>query len=150
MTMENKRILDGIRKQRRQGRVEATPPRDIRGVMPEREAALQLRCAAYSVKRPHILNPAKTLPDCIDMQVVYVKEEEPPKGKEPIAWFLAAGEPANSPEEAYECVGHYMRRWKMERFRYALKSGRTIEKLQERSIDKSATLVLMRPIWGGR
>jgi hypothetical protein len=45
---------------------------------------LQLRYASYSVKRPHILNPVKTLPEFIDMSVIYVKEERPPKGKEPI------------------------------------------------------------------
>jgi hypothetical protein len=33
------------------------------------------------------------------MQVIYVKEEKAPKGKEPIEWFLATSEPVNSPEE---------------------------------------------------
>jgi hypothetical protein len=37
-----------------------------------------------------------------------------------------------------------MQRWKIERFHYVLKSGCAIEKLQERSIDKTATLILMK------
>jgi hypothetical protein len=55
-------------------------------------------------------------------------------------------EPLNSPEEAYEYVGYYMQRWKIERFHYVLKSGCGIEKLQERSIDKRTTLILMYSI----
>jgi hypothetical protein len=42
---------------------------------------------------------------------------------------MATSEPVNTPEEAYERVGCYMRRWKIGRFHYALKSGRAIEKL---------------------
>jgi hypothetical protein len=78
----------------------------------------------------------------MDLQVVYVKEERPPKGKEGVEWLLAAGEPAAGHEEAYEHVGCYMRRRKTGRFHYALKSGRGIEKLQERSAGKTMALVL--------
>jgi hypothetical protein len=87
MTVENKRILDEIRKKRCPGRVEVRLPRDSRNSIPEREAVLQVRYATYTVKRPHILNPVKSLPDGIDLQVVYVKEEKPPKGKEGVEWL---------------------------------------------------------------
>ncbi|MDR2408331.1 MAG: transposase [Bacteroidales bacterium] len=52
----------------------------------------------------------------------------------------------DTPEEAYEYVGYYLQRWKIERFHYVLKSGCGIEKLQERSIDKSTTRILMYSI----
>jgi hypothetical protein len=39
-----------------------------------------------------------------------------------------------------------MQRWKIERFHYVLKSGCAIEKLQERSIEKTTTLILMYSI----
>jgi hypothetical protein len=87
MTAENKKILDEIRNGQCQGRIEVTIPRDSRSSIPERKAVLQMRYASYPVKRPHILNPVKTLPDCIEMRVIYVKEEKPPKGKEPIEWL---------------------------------------------------------------
>jgi hypothetical protein len=58
----------------------------------------------------------------------------------------ATSEPVTSPEEAYEYVGYYMQRWKIERFHYVLKSGCGIEKLQERSIDKTMILILMYSI----
>jgi hypothetical protein len=105
-----------------------------------------MRYASYQVKRPHILNPVKTLPEFIAMNVIYVKEENPPKGKAPVEWFLATSEPVDTPEGAYEYVGYYMQRWKIERFHYVLKGGCAIEKLQERSIDKTTTLILMYSI----
>jgi hypothetical protein len=146
MTVENKKILDEIQKEQCQGKIEVTIPRDSRSNIPERKAVLQMRYASYPVKRPHILNPVKGLPDSIALQVIYVKEEKPPNGKEPIEWFLMTSEPVNSAEEAYEYVGYYIQRWKIERFHYVLKSGCAIEKLQERSIDKTTSLILMYSI----
>jgi hypothetical protein len=37
------------------------------------------------------------------MRGIYVKEEKPPAGKEPIEWFLMTSEPISGPEEAYVC-----------------------------------------------
>jgi hypothetical protein len=70
MTVENKRILDETRKKRRQGRVGATIPRDSRSGIPEREAVLQLRYAPFAIKKPHILNPIKTLSESLAVNVV--------------------------------------------------------------------------------
>jgi hypothetical protein len=50
------------------------------------------------------------------MHVIYVKEEHPPKGNEPIEWFLMTNELVNTAEEAYKYVGYYMQRWRIERF----------------------------------
>jgi hypothetical protein len=146
LTVENKRILDEIRKKPCGGRIGVTIPRDIRGNIPERDAVLQMRYAPFTVKRPRTLNPVKTLHESIEVNVIYVKEEHPPKGKEPIEWFLMTNEPVNAVEEAYKCIENYMRRWKIERFHYVLKSGCAREKLQERSIDKSLSLILMYSI----
>jgi hypothetical protein len=46
-------------------------------------------------------------------------------------------------EAAYEKVCRYTQRWKIERFRYVLKSGYETEKLRERTMDRTAVLVLM-------
>jgi transposase len=43
-----------------------------------------------------------------------------------------------------------MQRWKIERFHYVLKSGCAREKLQERSIEKTAVLILMYSIIAGK
>jgi len=55
-------------------------------------------------------------------------------------------EKVESVEEAYEKAAWYMQRWKIEQFHYVLKSGCRVEKLQERSIEKTTVLVLMYSI----
>jgi hypothetical protein len=146
LTMENARILDEIRKKPCGGKIGVTIPRDSRSNIPERDAVLLMRYAPFTVKRPQTLNSVETLPASINVNVIYVKEEHPPKGKEPIEWFLMTNEPVNTVEEAYKCAQNYMQRWKIERFHYVLKNGCNIEKLQERSIDKTLSLILMYSI----
>ncbi|MDR0689047.1 MAG: hypothetical protein LBG08_02100 [Spirochaetaceae bacterium] len=114
MMVEHKRILEEIQKRRCPGRVEAAIPRDSRSGIPEREAVVQLRYTPFTIRRPHILNPVKTLSESIEVTVIYVKEEHPPQGNKPIEWFLMTSEPVTSPEEAYEYVGYYIQRWKIE------------------------------------
>jgi hypothetical protein len=146
MTVENKRIRDEIQKKRCQGRVGVSIPRDSRSGISERKAVLQLRYAPFVIKKPSNLGPVKTLPEALEVNVIHVKEEDPPQGKEPIEWFLMTREPVGTAEEAYEYVGYYMQRWKIERFHYVLKSGCGIEKLQERCLEKTTVLILMYSI----
>jgi hypothetical protein len=49
-----------------------------------------------------MLNLVKTLPDGIDLQGIYVKEEKPHPGKEAIKWFLTTSELVETVEEAYK------------------------------------------------
>ncbi|MDR1219039.1 MAG: hypothetical protein LBK73_05450 [Treponema sp.] len=146
MAAENKRTPDEMRRKRRHGRAGAAIPRGGRGGVPEREAALRARHAPFAVKRPHILNPVKTPPESAQAAVVYVKEGRPSKRKGSIEWLLMANKPVNTVEEAYKHGGCHMRRWKMERLHYAPKSGRAVEKLQERSAGKTAAPILTRSI----
>jgi hypothetical protein len=143
MTTDNRKILDAIRTKRCNGRVKTTIPRDSRKNLGEREGILQIRYDCFEIKRPMIRNKNKTLKDSIKVWVVHIKEDNPPKGEEPIEWFLMTNELVETVEAAYERVSCYMQRWKIERFHYVLKSGCAVEKLQERCIDKTALLVLM-------
>jgi hypothetical protein len=143
MTVDNRQILDAIHKRRCMGRVEIIIPRDSRRNLKEREGVLQIRCERFEIKRPHILNKNKALEDSLEVWVVHAKEENPPRGEEAIEWFLMTNEPVENVAAAYERVGYYLQRWKIERFHYVLKSGCAVEKLQERSIDKTTVLVLM-------
>ena len=60
------------------------------------------------------------------------------------------GEGVTGAEAAYEYVGYYMQRWKIERFQYVLKSGCAIEQLPERSMDKTTELILRYSIIAGK
>jgi hypothetical protein len=145
-TVENEKILDEIREKPCMGKVKTTIPRDSRRGLKEREAVLQIRYSSFVIKRPEILNKMKHLEPSREVNVIYVKEE--PKGKaiEPIEWFLMTNEPVKDFEAAYEKAVWYMQRWKIERFHYVLKSGCAVEKLQEHSMGKTTTLVLMYSI----
>ena len=143
MTTDNMKILDAIRKKRCMGRVEITIPRDSRRNLKERDGVLQIRYEHFEIKRPQKLNKNRALKDSVGVWVIYAKEENPPKGAEAIEWFLMTNEPVETVREAYERVYYYTQRWKIERFHYVLKSGCAVEKLQERSIDKTTLLVLM-------
>jgi hypothetical protein len=143
MTTDNKRILDEISKKHCIGRVEVTIPRDSRRNLMERDTVLQIRYERFEVKRPQILKKNKALKDSVTIWVIYAKEEKPPEGVEGVEWFLMTNEPVETAQAAYERVYYYTQRWKIERFHYVLKSGCAVEKLQERSIDKTTLLVFM-------
>jgi hypothetical protein len=143
MTVDNRLVLDAIRKKRCMGRVETTIPRDSRRNLKERDVALQIRHGNFEIKRPKRLDKNKPLKDSICVWVIHAKEESPPGGIEPIEWFLMTNEPVESVEDAYERIYYYTQRWKIEMFHYVLKSGCAVEKLQERSMDKTTLLVLM-------
>ncbi|MDR2659597.1 MAG: hypothetical protein LBC27_06370, partial [Spirochaetaceae bacterium] len=61
--------------------------------------------------------------------LIYLKEENPPKGLEPIERFLMTNDGVNSAGQVFEKVKYYVQRRKTGRFHYVLKSGCSIEKL---------------------
>jgi hypothetical protein len=119
MTVENGRILDEIQEKPCSGRINTVIPRDSRRNLKERELVLQVRYAPFEVKKPQIKNVNRELLPSINVNVIYVKEENPHKDIEPIEWFLMTNEPVDSGEEAYEKVSYYIQRWKMAQLRSA-------------------------------
>jgi hypothetical protein len=150
-TIENTKILDEIKEKPCVGKVKVMLPRNSRKSLKEREAVLQIRHHCFEVKRPLILNKVKHLQAAHKVNVIYVHEEQSglksaDKAVEPIEWFLMTNEPVEDAQSAYEKAAWYVQRWKVEQFHHVLKSGCTVEKLQERSMEKTTTLVLMYSI----
>ena len=145
-TIENAKILDEIKKKPCSGIVKAKIPRDSRKGLKEREAILHIRYGSFDVKRPKILGKVKHLKSSHEVNIICVHEKQHAKGIEPIEWFLMTNEPVKDGQAAYEKAVWYMRRWRVEQFHYVLKSGCAVEKLQERSMEKTTTLVLMYSI----
>ena len=104
LTVENGKIPDGIRKTAVKGRVTVHIPRDSRRKIKGRDVVLMVRFALFEIKKPQILNKNKELPPSITANVIYVEEEDPPKGVEPIEWFLMTNEEVNTCEQAFEKV----------------------------------------------
>jgi len=145
-TKEDTKIKDEIMKKPCDFKVETTIPRDSRKGIKEREAKLEVRFGSFEVKRPKSLDKFKNLEDSHKVNIVYIKEEESEGKIEPIEWFLMTNCPVKDAMSAYEKVQWYVQRWKIERFHYVLKSGCNVEKLQERSVEKMKTLILMYSI----
>jgi hypothetical protein len=116
----------------------------------EREA----RSATVTVRfRPFCLNPPRNhtkhgkehLPN-IDMNAVYVFEDNPPEGEEPIEWMLLTNLSVTSFDEAYEKVSWYSLRWRIEMYHKVLKSGFRVEACRLGHADRLARYLTIMSI----
>lgn len=69
------------------------------------------------------------------VNVVRVWEPKPPEGEPPVEWVLLTTEDVSSPDRAWNVVDIYRRRWLIEDYFKALKTGCAFEKRQVESYD---------------
>jgi hypothetical protein len=96
----------------------------------EREARLArctLRTARVVLKAPW--RKGRCLGDQ-EVNVVLVREENPPPGEEPVEWLLLTSLPVDTLEQALPVVEYYCCRWEIEVYFRVLKSGCGVEELQ--------------------
>jgi hypothetical protein len=86
----------------------------------KRAATVALAFDRIEIKRPG--RAAKTLPNRIGLNVVVVREIDPPKGVEPVRWVLLTTHAVDSVAAAIEIVGWYRLRWHVEQLFRALKT----------------------------
>jgi hypothetical protein len=94
-----------------------------------RDAHLEFRATTVTICRPKP-SPATDmeLPETVELNVVHVVEINPPQGYDPIDWKLETTEPISTSEEIAAIVDAYDRRWVIEEYFKALKTGCAIEK----------------------
>lgn len=78
------------------------------------------------------------LPEQLELSLVYVVEEEPPEGEEPICWTLLTTEPVDTLEQIARVVDVYRGRWLIEEFFKAIKTGCRFEERLFESVHTSA------------
>ncbi|MFO0762376.1 MAG: IS4 family transposase [Byssovorax sp.] len=98
------------------------PPRDAR------DTRLEVAATTIQMQRPEYLNEA--LPHTITMNVVHVREVDPPDGVEPVEWTLLTTEPIENAEDVLRIVDYYRARWTIEEFFKAIKTGCAYETRQ--------------------
>lgn len=98
----------------------------------QRPATLQARSHTVELRRPNSV-PADSAPERIAVNVVEVREKNPPKGEQPVYWLLLTSRPVGTLEQIWEVVDTYRARWTIEEYFKALKTGCSYEKLQHRS-----------------
>jgi hypothetical protein len=100
-----------------------------REAQPARTAKLEVRFGRLQMPFPTQQSPyLKRLSSVpIAMWVVHVVEVDPPKGAEPVEWILLTSLPVDSFEDAWRILTYYEKRWLIEEWHKALKTGCRVE-----------------------
>lgn len=104
-----------------------------------RRQARRSRTTVVSVRAVSVTLPApwrkgEKLPD-VKVNVVLVREEDPPDGEEPIEWLLVTSLPIGTVEQIEKVIDYSVCRWEIEIFFRILKSGCKVEELQLETTD---------------
>jgi hypothetical protein len=109
--------------------------RKKQAAQPARTATLEVRIGPLHMPFPNHKSPylQQMSPLPIAMWVVHAKEVDPPKGAEPVEWILLTSLPVESFEDAWLILGYYEKRWLIEEWHKALKTGCRVECRQLKS-----------------
>lgn len=93
-----------------------------------RSATVTVRFGPFRFNPPpnHPKHKTEALPD-VEMNAIYVLEENPPEGEDAVEWMLLTNLEVTSFEQACEKVRWYGLRWRIEMFFKVLKSGFRVE-----------------------
>jgi hypothetical protein len=112
-----------------------------------RVATLRVEALPVVFKKPGVIRFEPNLPASINVNIVRVWEPSPPPGEEPVEWLLITNEPIDTQQQVEAVIDWYRRRWKIEEYFKALKTGCAFERrqLQTRAALVN-TLALLAPI----
>lgn len=99
------------------------------------DAEFIVRGAAVLVCPPHA-KAGHHGRDPLPLYVVQIAEVAPPEGEAAIEWTLLTNEPVRTLEDALRVTGWYERRWVVEEFHKAQKTGCRIEDMQFTTTDR--------------
>jgi len=120
-----------------------TLPLRTRGKQKAREAELEVRVGKLKIPRPRHVSPwvreLKQPP--IAMNVIEVAEIHAPEGVTPIRWVLFTSLPATSFSQAWTVIEYYEKRWLIEEYHKALKTGCKTESRQLKTGGRLEALV---------
>lgn len=108
-----------------------------------RTAKLEVRFGKLEVPPPQHRTPyvKRVCSTAIPMWVVWVREVDVPKGAEAIEWILLTSLPVGCFDDAWCVIGYYERRWLIEEWHKALKSGCRVTESQLKTKARLEALV---------
>lgn len=118
------------------GRPEAKVPCSTRSRTQPREsrmAEVEVRATTVTLRGPY--RPGGGLP-AVTVNVVQVREVNPPPGDVPVEWLLITTLPIETVEQVREAIQYYSSRFLIEVFFRVLKSGCRVEERQFEHIDR--------------
>jgi hypothetical protein len=101
----------------------------------KRTATLEVRSGTVTLRPPQRPADQARLPE-VKINVVWLRELQPPSGEKPIEWVLLTSLPVDTFEQACLVAEYYSCRWQIEIFFKVLKSGCEVEKLQLETADR--------------
>jgi hypothetical protein len=113
---------------------------------PERTADLELSIAKIILPAPQQHKGGKS----VALNLVFVTEPNPPKGEDPIEWWLLTDDEVETADDALFILHLYTRRWIIERFHFVIKQNLRIEALQFDSFTKLSNAFHLYGIIGWR
>ncbi len=117
------------------------------GTTVRRQAALSIGscpvCLYRQAKRNGCYYPT---PRPVDLNLVIVREKDPPPGEKALLWVLLTTLPAETGKESARVAGLYELRWLIEVFIRLLKSGYRIEDARLNNAHKTGVLLLILSI----
>jgi hypothetical protein len=112
-----------------------------RQATPARQATLEVLYGSLTMPRPRVASRYGREQAAVPLGVVWVREARPPKGVKRIEWVLYTSLPVRSLAQAQEVIGYYEKRWLIEEWHKALKSGCRVEERQLETADRLEPLV---------
>ena len=108
-----------------------------------RTAKIEVRSGRMLMPAPHHKSPwIKSLdPDPIEMNIVHVREVNPPPDVEPVEWILYTSLPAKTFAQAWRVIEAYEARWLVEEYHKALKSGCRVKTRQLQTASRLEAMV---------
>jgi len=139
---ESEKLFDSVRFSPEQGQINVPVPKQsarakkskqkAKIARPARMATLSLRAKTIQLPAPEYF-PDK---DAIEIQIIHALEQNPPRGCEPIEWFLLTTIKIDTQEDIEKCLRWYTLRWRIEDFHRVLKSGCNIDKLAHETAER--------------
>jgi hypothetical protein len=111
----------------------------------ERDATLKISALSVVIRRPG--QCGNEAPSTLQVNLVSVREKNPPPDVVPIEWFLLTTEPIDTEDQVLRVVDIYRARWQIEEYFKALKTGCAFEKRQlETRMTLLKALALFTPV----
>jgi hypothetical protein len=98
-----------------------------------RKAGVEVRATTITLRPPWRFD--RVLPE-VTVNVVLVREPNPPAGEPPVEWMLLTTLPIDTPEQARQITEYYCVRWCIEVFFRTLKSGCRVEERRFEHVDR--------------
>ncbi len=114
-----------------------------RSRQPARTAEIEVRVGQIKIPRPRHVSPwvRKLKQAPISMNIIEVAEVNAPKDVTPIHWVLFTSLPVNTFDQAWGVIGDYEKRWLIEEYHKALKTGCRVESRQLKAADRLEAFV---------